>query len=88
MAVDPFASSAEPLYGPADDAVAVTPSDSTDLATVTRALYVGGAGAVAVQMLGGEEVTFAAVPAGTVLPVRVQRVMASGTTATLIIALW
>ena len=53
-------------------------------------LYVGGAGNVAVTTIGGDDVTFTAVPVGTVLPVQVLKVKSSGsgTTATLINALW
>jgi hypothetical protein len=56
---------------------AVTKSDTTVLNF--KALYVGGAGAVVVQKGGGDEaaVTFAAVPAGTVLYVSGNRVMAA-----------
>ncbi|MGN6812553.1 MAG: spike base protein, RCAP_Rcc01079 family [Thermomicrobiales bacterium] len=69
-------------------AVAVTPSDSTDLATPARALFVGGAGAIVLNTTGGEtSVTIAAVPAGTTLPLSVKRVRATGTTATSIVAL-
>jgi hypothetical protein len=38
-------------------------------------------------MRGGNDVTFAAVPTGTVLPIRVTRVFLTGTTATNIIAM-
>lgn len=53
-------------------------------------LYVGGAGNVKVTTVGQDVVTFTAVPVGTVLPVQVVKVhsAASGTTATLINALW
>lgn len=53
-------------------------------------LYVGGAGNVKVTTIGQDVVTFTAVPVGTVLPVQVVKVHASGsgTTATLINALW
>jgi hypothetical protein len=67
-------------------AVAVTPSDTVDLATVAKALYIGGAGDVKV-LVGGEEVVFKAVPVGTVLPVAAQRVFATGTGASFIVAL-
>jgi hypothetical protein len=50
-------------------------------------LYVGGAGNVTVTTLGGDDVTFNAVPVGTVLPVQVLAIKSS-TTATLINALW
>lgn len=67
---------------PAQHAVAITKSDSADLAVVSRAIYVGGAGDVKVVTLGGETTTFVGVPAGTVLPVRAKRVLSTGTTAT------
>lgn len=53
-------------------------------------LFIGGAGNVAVTTIGGDDVIFNAVPVGTVLPVQVLKVKSSGsgTTATLINALW
>ena len=72
---------------PASGAAAVTPSDSTELGPC-RALYVGGAGNVVVWMPGrSDNITFLAVPAGTILPVMARRVMAA-TTATNIVALY
>ena len=72
---------------PAGDAAAVTPSDSTRLNGV-RGLYVGAAGNVAVKFdRNATVVTFTAVPVGTILPISVVTVMATGTTATGIIAL-
>jgi hypothetical protein len=75
------------LSDPASHAFAVTPSDGSDLSTWALALYVAGSGDVRVTTWGGETVTFAGVPAG-VLPVRVRRVHATGTTATGIIGLY
>lgn len=72
---------------PAGHAEAVTPSDSGDLAYVSRGLYVGGAGNMAVIMVSGATVTFSNILAGTVLPIRVSRVKSTGTTATSILAL-
>lgn len=68
-------------------AVVVTPSDSADLANFSRAIYVGGAGNLNVDMLTGETVLFSGIPAGTLLPIRVKRVRSTNTTATLIISL-
>jgi hypothetical protein len=51
-------------------------------------LFIGGAGNVAVTTLGGDDVIFNAVPVGTILAVQVLRVKSTGTTATLINALW
>ena len=74
--------------GPARRAAAVTPSDAVDLTTYAKALYVGAAGNVRVLTVGGEDadaVTFANHPVGW-LPVQVRRVLATGTTATQIVA--
>jgi hypothetical protein len=51
-------------------------------------LYIGGAGNVKVTTIGGDIVTFNAVIVGSVLPVQVIKLHATGTTATLINALW
>jgi hypothetical protein len=51
-------------------------------------LYVGGTGAVSVVTLGGDIITFAAVPAGVTLPIQVVKLRATGTTATQVNALW
>jgi hypothetical protein len=72
---------------PAAHAATITPADS-DLDDVTRAVYVGGAGDLAVQMLGGEIVTFVAVPAGSLLPIRVKQIRSTNTTATSIVSLF
>lgn len=70
-------------------AAAVTPSNTVDLVFFSRALYVGVTGDVSVIMAGdGATVVFPAVPAGTVLPIRVSRVRATGTTASSIVAVW
>lgn len=73
---------------PATRVAAVTASNSTDL-TGARGLFVGGAGNVSVRMVGDPETTvvFTGVVAGSILPVRVTRVMAA-TTATDITALF
>lgn len=65
-------------------------SPQTGLGNPGCYLFVGGAGNVAVTTIGGDDVTFNAVPVGTVLPVQVLKVKSSGsgTTATLINALW
>jgi hypothetical protein len=78
----------EPETKSAASASAVTASDSTVLSPVPRGLYVGGAGNVAVRFPGSAtSVTFTAVPAGTILPIKPEKVMSTGTTATDIVAL-
>ena len=73
---------------PALYAGAVTVSDSTNLSSVSRALYVGTAGNVAAVMPNDDVVLFSNVPAGMILPVRVKRVNATNTTASNIVALF
>jgi hypothetical protein len=71
---------------PAHGAVAVTPSDSTVFA-ITRSLYIGVSGNVAVHMADGQTVTFASVPVG-IFPVQVDQVLSTNTTASSIVALY
>ena len=51
-------------------------------------LYIGGAGNVKVTTIGGDVITVTATPVGQVLPVQVIKVHSTGTSATLINALW
>ena len=72
---------------PASRAFAITPSDLTVLQGV-RSLFVGGAGNLAVLMReDSAPVTFVSVGAGSFLPIEVSKVLATGTTATAILAL-
>lgn len=68
---------------------AITPHDTTELATIPKGIYVGGAGNVVV--IGADDstaVTFTGVPAGSVLPVRPRIVKSTNTTATNLVALY
>ena len=68
-------------------AAAVTTSDATVIPK-TRALWVGVAGNVAVRMAGdGSLVTLTGAAVG-ILPVQVDKVLSTGTTATTILALY
>jgi hypothetical protein len=70
------------------DGVAITPSDTVDIPNgPIRSIWVGGAGNVALITLAGTTVTFAGCPAGSLLPVMASRVMATNTTATLLVGL-
>lgn len=73
----------------ASGAYAVTPSDSTDLPSVAYGLYIGTGGTLKVDVAnegqGEQTVAFAAVAVG-LLPLKVRRVWATGTTATGIVA--
>jgi hypothetical protein len=79
---DKFALNTAGLNAPASNAFAISPSNTADLATATRFLYVGSAGDIAVDLVGGDaNVIFKSVPVG-IFPLRVKRVRATGTTAT------
>ena len=77
---------------------AITPSD-TALLTYTnsagevekrrcKAIYVGGAGNLAIKDDAGNAVTFTGVTAGSVYPISTDTVMSTGTTATHLVALF
>jgi len=85
---DSFRRHTRSLTSPPEHGVAVAPDDAADLAAVTRALWVGGGGDLAVRMQDGTALVLGGVPGGTLLPIRVARVRATGTTATRIVGLW
>ena len=84
---DYFKNHASGLDSPARNAAPVAPDDASDLPVSARSLYVGAPGDVRITTVGGDTVTFTAVPAG-ILPVRAARVHATGTTASSIVAVW
>jgi len=51
-------------------------------------LYVGSAGNLRVQTVGGDDVTFNNINTGAFIPVQIVKVYATGTTASNILALW
>ncbi len=77
---------------PAFNAVAVVPHNTNNiLPCAARALWVGGTGTLTVIMAGDDSntpVLFSAVPAGVWMPIQVKRVNSTGTTATLIVAVF
>jgi hypothetical protein len=83
---DSFAKHTRSLTSPPEHALAIVPADA-DLAQVTRAVYVGAGGDLAVRMRNGASVTFVAVPTGTLLPIRVSRVLPASTAGSLV-GLW
>ena len=89
MAIDKFSGYGDGLSSPASNAASVTPNDGVDLAYTSRGLHVGGGGDIAVYMPGGTTaVVFKSVASGSLIPIRVDRVLAAGTTATDIVAVW
>jgi hypothetical protein len=85
---DPFKSYARSLTAPPEHGAAIVPDDAAGLSHVTWAIYVGGGGDLALRLLGGEAITLADVPAGTLIPLRAIQVFAAGTTATALVGLW
>lgn len=83
MVVDNFQSYIVGLRDPATHGFSITPNDTADLEFVTRFVYAGGIGDIALVTLGGDTVTFKSVPAGTILPIRASRVLATGTSASM-----
>jgi hypothetical protein len=77
--------------GPAPDydGYPVTPSDTVNLSNgPCRALNVTTAGNVAVNLVGGGTATLTGLSAGQIIEVAAQRVLATGTTAAGIFALY
>ena len=85
--MDRFEQFSGSLDAPASSAFAIAASDTVDLTEVTRAIYVGGAGNLSVVMLSGQVTLFTSVVAGAILPLRVRRVNATGSTATNLVGL-
>lgn len=84
---DKYQGRADSIVAPVRRGFAIAANDGTDLGDETRAIYIGGGGSLSVVLSSGDEVTFAGLPAGTLLPVRAIRVKATGTTATLLLGL-
>ena len=75
-------------------AASVTPSDTANIPSVSGGtnngcvLYVGSAGNLRVQTVGGDDVTFNNINTGAFIPVQIVKVYATGNTASNILALW
>jgi hypothetical protein len=85
---DPFAGLVDGVSAPATRALAVTPSDTTPLPNLPKALFIGGGGdLVARGMNDDRDTVFRGLAAGAILPFRASFVRATGTSATHIVAL-
>ena len=69
------------------DHAACVPSDVTTFTKPFSAVFVGGAGTVTIRSLKGTLASFTC-PAGIMLPVAGDRVMSTGTTATLMVLIF
>ena len=64
-------------------------SNTVDLPTTARALFIGGSGNVVLRAPGSAtDVTFSNLGSGTILPVSAARIMSTGTTASAIVILY
>jgi hypothetical protein len=76
-----------PTKSGATGAAPITPNDTTDIAT-TKGVYVGGSGNLTAIMSNGDTVTFIGMSAGMIHPLEVTRILATGTTATNLVAVY
>ena len=84
--MDDFKNRTSGLDSPAFNGAELAGNDGADLAHTTRALWIGGVGDISVVLASGDAVTFK--NASGWMPLRVQRLNATGTTATDIVAVW
>lgn len=86
-----------PPDSPNSTGFAITPDDTHDLGdpagsnatgAFTWGIFVGGAGNLKVDLVNGGTVTFTGMLVGTFYPLRIKRVYATGTSATLLIGLY
>lgn len=73
---------------PGRNAETVTKSDTVNLSQPSRAIWVGGAGDISVEMLDGGTQVFVGVVAGSLLPLQVTRINSTSTTATDMVAVF
>lgn len=73
---------------PAEGGYAITKHDTNVLEPPIRAIWVGGTGNIKVRMFDGSEVTIEDIPAGTLLPIRIDKVFSTDTTATKLVGLY
>lgn len=76
------------IVTPVDSGPQVGLVDANGVSRTASALWIGGAGNVAIVDAAGGTTLFSGVAAGTLLPIRCQRVNATNTSATLIVALF
>ena len=81
--MDPFQNHTRGLESPAARHFPITPSDSTDLALRPRALYCLSSGLAVLRDEAGNDISYP-LEAGRILPLSAVRVLATGTTASLV----
>ncbi|PZU85939.1 MAG: hypothetical protein DI528_10780 [Shinella sp.] len=84
---DRFSNVHPSLSGPASTGFTILPDDDANLLETTRGLYIGSGGDISVVMTSGASIVLTNVPGGSILPLRVNRVLATGTTTSGIVGL-
>ncbi len=79
---DSFSSFDTGLTGPICGGFDITPDDANDLSSMTRALMVTGSGDLGVVLKDGDTLVLPGLTPGVIYPLRIVRVLATGTTAT------
>ena len=88
MTNDPFESYGNSITSPAADCFAIQPSDTQDLPSATKAIYVGTGGDIVLRAVNGSaDVTFANTISGSIIDVRARAIRLTGTTASDIVGL-
>lgn len=74
-------------YAPANQHIEVVPSDTVDLPFITRGIYVGVGGDIAIVTKIGKSVVYVGALAGSIIPIAARRVDSTLTTATDLVAM-
>lgn len=80
--LDSFQDHHDGLTGPICGGFDIAPDDGADLAQMTRGVMVATAGDMAVILKNGDAITLPGLTPGVIYPIRIARVLATGTTAT------
>ncbi len=80
--MDQFEYTSDSVFAPSRKSLAAIPSDTQPLPQIGKALYIGNGGHVRLRAVDDPApALFRNLAAGTILPVRVAQVFATGTTA-------
>lgn len=88
MIKDPYRLSADSPISPAQKCFEITPADGANLASATKAIYVGTGGDIVLTPLDDTQpIAFRNLADGSILDVRAKTVEATGTTASDLVGL-
>ncbi|NUH66495.1 hypothetical protein HTT03_14515 [Sulfitobacter sp. S0837] len=80
--LDIFQNHHDGLTGPISGGFDISPHDGADLVQMTRGVMVASGGDLAVILRNGDALTLPGLAPGVIYPIRVSRVLSTGTTAT------